>query len=106
MMRLSMMALLRSTLRDAQFHGFDSAQFSYAAVLSLMEDGILHWHDTARIAEERRSALVSRGVSSNSSSQQFAVMSGAHCGGGGGSSFGMNVNSHARAGSSRSVPNN
>jgi hypothetical protein len=49
---------------------------------------------------------VSRGVSSNSSYQQFAVMSGARRGGGGGSNFGMNVNSSARAGSSRSVLNN
>jgi hypothetical protein len=71
-----------------------------------MEDGLLHWHDTARIAEERHSALVSRGVSNNSSYQQFAAMSGARRGGGGGSNFGMNVNSNARAGSSRSMPNN
>jgi hypothetical protein len=87
MTRCSMMALLRSTLRDVQLHGFESARFSYAAVLSLMEDGLLHWHDTARSAEERRSALVSRGVSSNTSNssyQQFATMSCARRGGGGG----------------------
>jgi hypothetical protein len=28
----------------------------------MMEDGILHWNDTMRIAEERRSALVARGT--------------------------------------------
>jgi hypothetical protein len=71
-----------------------------------MEDGILHWHDTARIAEKRSSALVSRGVSSQSFSQQFAAMSSARRGGGGRSNSGMNVNSHARARCSRSVPNN
>jgi hypothetical protein len=48
------------------------------------------------IAEERHSALVSHGVSSNSSYQQFAAMSGARRAGGGGSNFGMNVNSNAR----------
>jgi hypothetical protein len=105
--RRSVMALLRLTLRGAQLASFHSARFSYVAVLSLMEDGIIHWHDTTRIAEDRRSALLSRCVSSQSSCQQFChrAMSGTLRGGGGGSNFGMNVNGHARAGFSRSMPN-
>jgi hypothetical protein len=39
----SMLATFRSTLRDAQFHGFDAAKFSYGALLSLMEDGTVSW---------------------------------------------------------------
>jgi hypothetical protein len=49
---------LRNTLRDAQFHGFEAARFSYGALLSMMEDGNLSWSDSQAIAEERRSALI------------------------------------------------
>jgi hypothetical protein len=37
-----MLALLRSTLRDAAYHGFEAARYSYGCMLSMMEDGILH----------------------------------------------------------------
>jgi hypothetical protein len=57
-----MLALLRATLRDAAYHGFEAARYSYGCILSMMEDGILHWGDTTRIAEERRSALIARGT--------------------------------------------
>jgi hypothetical protein len=57
----SMLLTLRNTLRDAQFHGFEAARFSYGALLSMMEDGNLFWSDTQAIAEERGSALIARG---------------------------------------------
>jgi hypothetical protein len=57
-----MLALLRATLRNAAYHGFEGARYSYGCILSMMEDGILHWSDTTRIAEERRSALIARGT--------------------------------------------
>jgi hypothetical protein len=57
-----MLALLRATLRDAAYHGFEAARYSYGCILSMMEDGILHWSDTTRIAEEHRSALITRGT--------------------------------------------
>jgi hypothetical protein len=57
-----MLALLRATLRDAAYHGFEAARYSYGCILSMMEDGILHWNDTMRIAEERRSVLIARGT--------------------------------------------
>jgi hypothetical protein len=59
-------ATLRSTLRDAQFHGFDAAKCSYGALLSLMEDGTVSWLDAQNIAEERRSALIASGSQSHS----------------------------------------
>jgi hypothetical protein len=62
----SMLATLRSTLRDAQFHGFDAAKFSYGTLLSLMEDGTVSWLDAQAITEERRSALIARGSQSHS----------------------------------------
>jgi hypothetical protein len=62
----SMLATLRSTVRDAQFHGFDAAKFSYGTLLSLMEDGTVSWLDAQAIAEERRSALIARGSQSHS----------------------------------------
>jgi hypothetical protein len=54
----AMLLTLRNTLRDAQFHGFEAARFSYGALLSMLEDGNLSWSDTRAIAEERRSALI------------------------------------------------
>jgi hypothetical protein len=57
-----MLALLRSTLRDAAYHGFEAARYSYGCILSMMEDGSLTWSDSTRIAEERRSALIARGT--------------------------------------------
>jgi hypothetical protein len=53
-----MLLTLRNTLRDAQFHGFEAARFSYGALLSMMEDGNLSWSDHQAIAEERRSTLI------------------------------------------------
>jgi hypothetical protein len=58
---LSLLATLRNTLRDAQFHGFDAAKFTYGTLLSLMEDGTVNWLNAQAIAEERRSALIVRG---------------------------------------------
>jgi hypothetical protein len=57
-----MLALLRATLRDAAYHGFEAARYSYGCILSMMEDGSLSWADSTRIAEERRSALIARGT--------------------------------------------
>jgi hypothetical protein len=56
-----MLALLRATLRDTAYHRFEVARYSYGCILSMMEDGILHWNDTTCIAEEHRSALIARG---------------------------------------------
>jgi hypothetical protein len=53
-----MLALLRATLRDAAYHRFEAARYSYGCILSMMEDCILHWSET--FAEERRSALIAR----------------------------------------------
>jgi hypothetical protein len=44
-----MLALLRATLTDAAYHGFEVARNSYGCILSMMEDGILHWNDSVRI---------------------------------------------------------
>jgi hypothetical protein len=43
------------------YHRFEAARYSYGCILSMMEEGILHWNDSTRIAEERRSALIARG---------------------------------------------
>jgi hypothetical protein len=51
-----MLALLRAMLRDAAYHGFEAARYLYGCILSMMEDGILHWNDSTHIAEEHRSA--------------------------------------------------
>jgi hypothetical protein len=56
-----MLALLKTMLRDAAYHRFEAARYSYGCVLSMMEDGLLHWNDSTRIAEECRSALIARG---------------------------------------------
>jgi hypothetical protein len=56
-----MLALLRATLRDAAYHGFEATRYAYGCILSMMEDGLLHWSDTTCIAEERRSLRSSRG---------------------------------------------
>jgi hypothetical protein len=59
-MRL-MLSQLRSTMRDASFHGFDSARYAFGTVLSMLEDGALTWADQFQMAEERRSALIAQG---------------------------------------------
>jgi hypothetical protein len=59
-MRL-MLAQLRSTMRDASFHGFESARYSYGIILSMLEDSTLSWADQFRMSEEQRSALIARG---------------------------------------------
>jgi hypothetical protein len=70
----AMLVTLRNTLPDAHFHGFEAARFSYGSMLSLMENGTLHWLDTQNIAEERRSALIARGGGGGAHSQ--SVVSG------------------------------
>jgi hypothetical protein len=57
-----MLALLRATLRDTAYHRCEAARYSYGCILSMMEDGILHWNDTTRIVEEHRSVLIARGT--------------------------------------------
>jgi hypothetical protein len=59
-MRL-MLGQLRSTMRDASFHGFESARYAFGTILSMLEDGALTWADQYQMAEERRSALIARG---------------------------------------------
>jgi hypothetical protein len=59
-MRL-MLSQLRSTMRDASFHGFESARYAFGTILSMLEDGALTWADQYQMAEERRSALIARG---------------------------------------------
>jgi hypothetical protein len=59
-MRL-MLGQLCSTMRDASFNGFESARYAFGTVLSMLEDGALTWADQFQMAEERRSALISRG---------------------------------------------
>jgi hypothetical protein len=59
-MRL-MITQLSATMRDAMFHGFEAARYSYGIILSMMEDGLLNWSDSSRVAEERRSALIAHG---------------------------------------------
>jgi hypothetical protein len=59
-MRL-MLGQLRSTMRDASFHGFESASYAFGTVLSMLEDGTLTWAHQYQMAEERRSALIARG---------------------------------------------
>jgi hypothetical protein len=59
-MRL-MLSQLRSTMRDASFHGFESARYAFGTILSMLEDGALTWANQYQMAEERRSALIARG---------------------------------------------
>jgi hypothetical protein len=40
-----MLAQLRATMRDASFHGYEPARYSYGIVLSMLEDGALTWQD-------------------------------------------------------------
>jgi hypothetical protein len=61
----AMLEQLLLTLRDAQSYGFEATRFTYAGVLSQMEDGTLSWHDGLRISEERRLAPVARGPPSH-----------------------------------------
>jgi hypothetical protein len=56
-----MLGQLRSTMRDASFHGFESARYAFGTVLSMLEDGALTWADQYQMAEERRSALIAQG---------------------------------------------
>jgi hypothetical protein len=74
----AMLLTLRNTLRDAQFHGFEAARFSYGALLSMMEDGNLSWSDHQAIAEERRSALIARGSQSQPSQSHSRFTSGSN----------------------------
>jgi hypothetical protein len=53
----AMLAQLCATMRDAQFHGYESARYAYGTILSLLEDGTVTWTDS----HERRSALIARG---------------------------------------------
>jgi hypothetical protein len=58
---VTMRLMLRSTIRDASFHGFESARYAFGTVLSMLEDGALTWADQFQMAEERRSALIAWG---------------------------------------------
>jgi hypothetical protein len=59
----AMLAQLRATMRDSQYHGFESARYAYGTILSLLEDGTMSWTDSQRIADERWAALIARGPS-------------------------------------------
>jgi hypothetical protein len=54
-----MLSHYRAVYRDAQNHGFAAARWSNGVVLSMLEKGKLRWDETYKMAEERRSALVS-----------------------------------------------
>jgi hypothetical protein len=56
-----MLSQLRSTMRDASFHGFESARYVFGTILSMLEDRALTWADQFQMAEERRSTLIARG---------------------------------------------
>jgi hypothetical protein len=49
-MRL-MLGQLRATMKDASFHGFESARYAFGTVLSMLEDGALTWADQYQMAE-------------------------------------------------------
>jgi hypothetical protein len=54
-----MLALLWTTLRDAAYHRFEVARYSYGCILSMMEDGLLHWNDYAHCGG---TPLIARGT--------------------------------------------
>jgi hypothetical protein len=83
------LAQLRATMRDAQFHGFESARYAYGTILSLLEDGTVTWTDSQRIADQRRSALIARGPSLREQAtnpQRYREVPGTNARGGGGRS--------------------
>jgi hypothetical protein len=85
----AMLGQLRATMRDAQFHGYESARYAYGTILSLLEDGTVTWADSQRIADERRSALIARGPplrEQATNPQRFCEVPGTNARGGGGRS--------------------
>jgi hypothetical protein len=48
-----MLAQLRATMRDASFHGYEPARYSYGIVLSMLEDSALTWQHQHRMAVVR-----------------------------------------------------
>jgi hypothetical protein len=74
----AMLLTLCNTLRDAQFHGFEAARFSYGTLLSMMEDGKLSWSDSQAITGERRSALIARGSQSQPSQNHSRYVNGSN----------------------------
>jgi hypothetical protein len=64
-----MLAQLRATMRDASFHMYEPARYSYGIVLSMLEDRALTWQDQYRMAEERRSGLITCGSFSRDANQ-------------------------------------
>jgi hypothetical protein len=46
----AMLAQLCATMRDTQFHGYESARYAYGTILSLLEDGTVTRTDSQRIA--------------------------------------------------------
>jgi hypothetical protein len=84
-----MLAQLRATMRDAQFHGYEAARYAYSTTLSLLKDGIVTWADSQRMANEQRSALIARGPplrEQASNPQRYRNVPGANARGGGGKS--------------------
>jgi hypothetical protein len=57
-MRL-MLAHYRAVFRDAQSHGFEAARWSSGVILTMLERGEVTWDNTLKMAEERRTALIS-----------------------------------------------
>jgi hypothetical protein len=97
----AMLAQLRVTMRDAQFHGFESARYVYGTILSLLEDGTMSWTDSQRIADERRAALIARGPSLREQAtnpQRYRDVPGTNARGGGGRSA-------PRSGNNPNIPN-
>jgi hypothetical protein len=83
----AMLAQLRATMHDAQFHGYESARYAYGTILSLLEDGTVTWTDSQRIADERRFALIARGPPLHeqpTTSQRSREVPGTNARGGGG----------------------
>jgi hypothetical protein len=42
----AMLAQLRATMQDTQFHGYEAACYAYGTILSLLEDGTVTWADS------------------------------------------------------------
>jgi hypothetical protein len=63
-MRL-MLAHYRAVFRDAQSHDFEAARWSSGVILTMLERGEVTWDNTLKMAEERRTALISPNVPAN-----------------------------------------
>jgi hypothetical protein len=79
--------------RDASFHGYEPARYSYLIVLSMLEDGALTWQDQYKMAEERRLALIALSAFSHDVGSREALRDGS---GGSGWALGNCRNGHSQ----------